>query len=187
MTVQLYLWGIVGSMDTRLTLLGLVGAGSEYGYDLKHHFDDWFSPGKHLGFGQVYATLARLVRDGLIAAAGAEAGSGPDRKRYVITQTGREAVSEWMFTPANEGTALQSELFAKTIIALMLEDDADRLLDVQRSAHIARMRELTRLKDDGDLRTVLLADHALFHIEADLRWIDLTSARLSELRQEVRA
>lgn len=174
-------------MDTRLTLLGLVGAGSEYGYDLKHHFDEWFKPGKQLGFGQVYATLARLVRDGLIAAAGAEAGSGPERKRYEITEVGRATVSEWMFTPTSEGASLQSELFAKTIIALMLGDDADRLLDVQRSAHIARMRELTRLKDEADLKTVLLADHALFHIEADLRWIDLTAARLGELRQEVAA
>jgi len=49
------------------------------------------------------------------------------------------------------------------------------------------MRELTRLKQDGDLHTVLVADHALFHLEADLRWIDLTAARLSELREEVRA
>ena len=73
------------------------------------------------------------------------------------------------------------------MIALLLDDDAAHLLDLQRTAHTARMRELTRLKQDGDLHTVLLADHALFHLEADLRWIDLTAARLSELREEVRA
>ena len=49
------------------------------------------------------------------------------------------------------------------------------------------MRELTRLKQDGDLRTVLLADHTLFHIEADLRWMETTAARLNELREEVRS
>ena len=70
---------------------------------------------------------------------------------------------------------------------LMLDDDAGRLLDLQRAEHMARMRELTRLKQDGDLRTVLLADHALFHIEADLRWMETTAARLSELREEVRS
>ncbi len=61
------------------------------------------------------------------------------------------------------------------------------MLDVQRVEHLARMRELTRTKLDSDLKTVLLADHALFHIEADLRWIDLTAARLGELRAAVRA
>ena len=61
------------------------------------------------------------------------------------------------------------------------------VLDLQRAEHMARMRELTRLKQDGDLRTVLLADHALFHIEADLRWMETTAARLSELREEVRS
>ena len=54
-------------------------------------------------------------------------------------------------------------------------------LDKQRSAHIRRMRELTDLRRNGALVDVLLADHALFHLEADLRWIDLTSARLAEL------
>jgi DNA-binding PadR family transcriptional regulator len=174
-------------MDTKLTMLGLLGAGSGYGYDLKHSWDRWFSETKPLAFGQVYGTLARLLRDGLIEAVGAEPGGGPDRKRYAITERGRGAVTEWMFTPEIPAMSIQAELFAKTVIALMLEDDAGRLLDVQRAEHVARMRDLTRIKNDGDLKTVLLADHALFHIEADLRWIDLTAARLGELRQEVRA
>ena len=80
---------------------------------------------------------------------------------------------------------LQSNLFAKTVIALLLGDNAERLLDVHRTEHLARMRELTRRKRGADLATVLLCDHALFHIEADLRWIDLTAARLTELREQV--
>ena len=174
-------------VDTRLTLLGFLGAEPGYGYDLKQHYDRWFSTRKPLGFGQVYSTLARLIRDGLIEALGAQAGGGPERKRYQITPHGREAVTEWMFTPDLPAGSIQPNLFAKTIIALLLGDDAERLLDVQRVEHLARMRELTRTKLDSDLKTVLLADHALFHIEADLRWIDLTAARLGELRAEVRA
>ena len=73
------------------------------------------------------------------------------------------------------------------VMAGVLVPDAGRLLDLQRAEHMARMRELTRLKQDGDLRTVLLADHALFHIEADLRWMETTAARLNELREEVRS
>ena len=64
-------------MDTRLTLLGLLGAGPGYGYDLKTNWDHWFARTKPLAFGQVYSTLARLLRDGLIVQLGAEAGAGP--------------------------------------------------------------------------------------------------------------
>jgi hypothetical protein len=52
---------------------------------------------------------------------------------------------------------------------------------------MARMRELTRLKKDADLLQVLMCDHGLFHIEADLRWIDLTGARLAQLKKELQS
>ncbi|MDO4792186.1 MAG: PadR family transcriptional regulator [Buchananella hordeovulneris] len=174
-------------MDTRLTLLGLLGASNNagYGYDLKTSWDRWFAQTKPLAFGQVYATLSRLLRDGLIVTAGAEAGGGPERKRYEITPAGRAQVEQWLFSPKIAATSIQAELFAKTVIALLLEEDAERLLDMQRSEHIAQMRELTRRKQGADLATVLLADHAIYHLEADLRWIDLTSARLGALRKEV--
>ena len=76
-------------------------------------------------------------------------------------------------------------MIAKTVIALLLGDDADRLLDVQRTEHMRRLRELTAAKRGADVMKVLVCDHALFHTEADLRWIDLTSARLTELRKQV--
>ena len=173
-------------MDTSLTLLGLLDSGCEYGYELKHDYDRWFSPSRPLAFGQVYATLARLIKNGFIETLGTEAGSGPDRKRYAVTPAGHERLAEWMDTPDVPGYALQSNLFAKTVIALLVGDEPQVLLDRQRAEHLARMRELTARKRDADLRTVLLADHALFHIEADLRWIELTSARIDELRAEVR-
>ncbi len=61
------------------------------------------------------------------------------------------------------------------------------LADAQRAAHLRRMRELTELKQRGDLVDALLADHGLFHLEADLRWIDITAARLTALADEVRS
>jgi len=96
-------------------------------------------------------------------------------------------VHEWLFTPDVPSEALQSNLFAKTVIALLLGNDAEQLLDLQRSEHMARMRELTRLKQEGDLLQVLMCDHGLFHIEADLRWIDLTGARLTQLKKELQS
>ena len=68
----------------------------------------------------------------------------------------------------------------------MLDRPASDYLDTQRAAHLTRMRELTEIKRGGELVDALLADHGLFHLEADLRWIDLTSARLDALAEQVR-
>ncbi len=173
-------------MDNSLVLLGLLGVQPSYGYDLKHGYDRLFGREKQLAFGQVYAVLARLLKSGLIDLLGDEAGAGPDRKRYRITPTGRDEITRWLFTPDVPSATLQSNLFAKTVIALLLDADAEQLLEAQRAEHQQRMRVLTRQKPNADLATVLLCDHALFHIEADLRWMDLTAARLGELRSEVR-
>jgi hypothetical protein len=67
----------------------------------------------------------------------------------------------------------------------MLGRSAEQYLDVQRLAHMRRMRELTEIKRTGSLVDALLADHGLFHLEADLRWIDLTAARLNALAEMV--
>lgn len=175
----------MNGINSSNVLLGLLGRGPSHGYDLKLGYDQLFGSDRPLAFGQVYATLARLVKNGLIELLGDELGAGPERKRYNITNTGRSRVIEWMFSPEVSSGSLQSNLFAKTVIALLLNADTERLLDVQRAGHLARMRGLTKQKLGGDISTVLLCDHALFHIEADLRWIDLTAARLNELRQEI--
>lgn len=172
-------------MDKTPALLGLISEGSTHGYDLKQRYDSVFGADRPIAFGQIYATLARMIRDGLIEALGEEAGDGPDRKRYGITAAGRDHLHAWLRSPDIPSPTLQSNLFAKTILALMLDDDADSLLDVQRLSHLARMRELTHAKKLAPLLERLAIDHALFQIEADLRWIDMTSARLTELRKEV--
>jgi DNA-binding PadR family transcriptional regulator len=174
-------------MTVPLTLLGLLEREPSYGYDLKRDYDAYFGRGKQLPFGQVYATLGRLARDGQVLAGEAEPGDGPDRKRYAITETGKTAVDTWLADPVTPEPHLQTVLFAKVTLALMLGKPAEAYLDRQRSAHLQRMRELTELKRTGPLVDVILADHALFHLEADLRWIDLTSARLNELAEVIRA
>jgi DNA-binding PadR family transcriptional regulator len=169
-----------------LTLLGLLEREPSHGYELKRDYDAFFGRGKPLPFGQVYATLGRLSRDGKVTAGDAEPGDGPDRKRYAITDTGRHDVDAWLADPVEPEPHLQTVLFAKVTLALMLGKPAEAYLDAQRAAHLRRMQQLTQLKRTGPLVDVLLADHALFHLEADLRWIDLTSARLAELAEAVR-
>ncbi|HEU4480554.1 MAG TPA: hypothetical protein VFS18_01590 [Actinomycetota bacterium] len=80
---------------------------------------------------------------------------------------------------------VRSVLFGKVLLALLSGRAADRVLQEQRSHHERRMRELTRAKADGDIHTVVLADYAILHLEADLRWMDLTEARLARLSKEI--
>jgi DNA-binding PadR family transcriptional regulator len=173
-------------VSVSLTFLGLLERQPSYGYDLKRAYDTYFARGKPLSFGQVYTTLARLARDGKAIAGPPEQGDGPDRKRYRITEAGLADVDRWLTTPARPEPHLQPELFAKVALALMLGRPADSYLDAQRVVHIERTRELTHLKNTGSLVDTMLADYGLFHLEADLRWIDLTADRLTELRGMVR-
>ena len=173
-------------MTVPYALLGLLEREPSHGYDLKRDYDTYFGRGKPLPFGQVYATLARLARDGKVIAGDAEPGAGPDRKRYVITEQGATEVETWLAEPVEPEPHLQTLLFVKVVLALILGRDAERYLDTQRAAHLQRMRELTEVRRVGGVVDSLLADHGLFHREADLRWIDLTAARLAALAKEVR-
>jgi DNA-binding PadR family transcriptional regulator len=177
---------MVVSVTVPLTLLGLLERQPSHGYDLKRDYDTFFGRGKPLPFGQVYSTLSRLARDGKVIGGESEPGAGPDRKRYAITELGAGEVDAWLREPSEPEPHLQTVLFAKVVLALMLERPAEAYLDAQRAAHLQRMRELTEIKRTGGLMDVLLADHGLFHLEADLRWIEVTSARLSALAEMVR-
>jgi DNA-binding PadR family transcriptional regulator len=172
-------------MTVPLALLGLLEREPSHGYELKRDYDAYFGRGKPLPFGQVYATLARLSRDGKVVVGEAEPGAGPDRKRYVITEQGVSDLQTWLSQPVEPEPHLQTVLFVKVVLALMSGRPAEEYLDTQRAAHLQRMRELTEVKRSGGVVDALLADHALFHLEADLRWIDLTAARLGALAKAV--
>ena len=170
-----------------MAILGLLEREPSHGYDLKRTYDAYFGRRKPLPFGQVYATLARLARDGKVVPGEVEPGAGPERKRYAITEFGKGEVEAWLTEPIEPEPHLQTVLFVKVVLALMLGRSAERYLDTQRGAHLQRMRELTELKRTGGVVDALLADHGLFHLEADLRWIDMTSARVGALREVVRS
>ncbi len=173
-------------MSVSTTLLGLLEPDPSHGYELKHEYDTLFGAGgKPLSFGQVYGTLARLERDGHIAIQGAEPGEGPERKRYVITPTGVAQLEHWLCAPERPEPHLQTVLFVKVVLALLSDRPAADYLDAQRAAHMRRMRELTAVRKTGTVSAALLADYGLFHLEADLRWMELTAARLDQLGDEV--
>jgi DNA-binding PadR family transcriptional regulator len=174
-------------MSIGATLLGLLESGPQYGYGLKKSYDAHFGRDRPLDYGQVYSTLSRLLRDGLVEESGVEAGGGPSRKRYAITAAGVTDVEKWLATPERPEPYLQNTLYAKVVLALLSDRPAADVLDTQRSAHLTAMRTLTARKREGDLADQLICDHALFHLEADLRWLELTAARVDQLKAAVGA
>ena len=171
-------------MSASYALLGVLGRRSSYGYDLKKDYDFLYGKDKPLAFGQVYATLSRLLRDQKIEAESTEHVAGPERKKYAITGLGRQDLEAWLSSP--ESLNNQSVLFIKVVTAILLGKEPEVYLDVQRASHLERMRTLTDARRRGDLAQSLHADYDLFHLEADLRWIDLTEARLQTLKEEIR-
>jgi len=173
-------------MSASYALLGILGRQPSYGYELKRDYDFFYGRDKPLLFGQVYATLSRLLRDKKISTQATEQSGGPERKLYAITEMGRTGLESWLATPEKLHPNTQTVLFIKVVTAILLDKAPDEYLDAQRAAHLERMRELTALRRKGDLAQLLQADYALFHLEADLRWIDLTVARLQTLTKEIR-
>ncbi len=172
-------------MSVSRSLLGLLEVQPRHGYDLKRAHDELFRTERPLAYGQVYATLSRLLKGGLVTVEGTEPGEGPDRKRYAITEAGVSDLSEWLSTPERPQEYLQNTLYTKVVLALLSHRAADQILDSQRREHLDAMREFNRRKQSGDLADQLICDHALFHLEADMKWLELTASRLAELADRV--
>lgn len=172
-------------MSIGQTFLGLLESSPRHGYDLKRAYDERFGHARPLHFGQVYSTLSRLLRNGLVEVDSVEPGEGPERKRYAITDAGITDVERWLATPEAPEPYLQSTLYTKVVLALLTHRNAADILDTQRAEHLRLMRILTDRKRRGDLADQLICDHALFHLEADLRWLELTAARLDKLAEAV--
>ncbi|WP_037675902.1 PadR family transcriptional regulator [Streptomyces griseus] len=176
-------------MSTRHILLGLLATGPSHGYDLKRRHDERFPQARPLAYGQVYTTLQRLVRDGLAEVEGTDSDGGPERTVYRSTDDGSSELSRWAGEIAPPAPFVTNEIFAKVVVSILSNGDPDAYLRAQRTAHMERMRELTAVKTakDADLATVLSADYALNHLDADLRWMTTTAARLTTLTAEVDA
>ncbi|WP_395570729.1 PadR family transcriptional regulator [Streptomyces sp. BK79] len=175
-------------MSTRHILLGLLASGPSHGYDLKRRHDARFPEARPLAYGQVYTTLQRLVRDGLAEVDGTASEGGPERTAYRTTDEGARELARWAGQPAPPAPFVTNEIFAKVVVSILTGGDAAAYLTAQRAAHMERMRQLTAVKTapGTDLATVLSADYALNHLDADLRWMTTTAARLTTLTAEVR-
>jgi DNA-binding PadR family transcriptional regulator len=163
---------------TAETVLALLGPGPAHGYDVKRDHDAWFPDGRPLAYGQVYATLSRLERDGLVEVVETRVDGGPERTVYALTPEGQGRLAEWLAEPAPVGGGAD-EIVRKTVAALRTGGDPGPFLAAQRAAHLRRMRELADHPPEDDPAARLARDHVVAHLDADLRWLDLAVERLT--------
>jgi DNA-binding PadR family transcriptional regulator len=172
-------------MSFPLTLLALLEPAPRHGYDLKREYDARFGVQRPVKVAQVYSTLGRLLRDGDVEVVGIGRVDGPDRKTYALTADGVTHLERWFAEPEGPTPYLQSVVYTKVVMALSSGRPASQVLDDQQAAHLQVMRGLTDRKKGADLATTLACDFTLFHLEADLRWVEHTAARLDRLAEEL--
>ena len=169
-------------MTVRHSLLALLASEPTHGYGLKSSFEKSTAGAWPLNVGQVYTTLARLERDGLVKAEGT---ADPKRHSWRITDDGREALSSWYATPVLDDPPSRDELAIKVLLAVAADDvDVGGILHSQRVATMERLQGYTRHKaqadPDTDLPWVLLLDALVLKAEAELKWLDLCAERLRQ-------
>ncbi|MDR2566985.1 MAG: PadR family transcriptional regulator [Bifidobacteriaceae bacterium] len=173
-------------MTVPMALLALLDAGPSHGFDLKRRYDSLLGLGHELKYGQVYATLQRLERDGLAAGVGIQSGAGPDRRVYAITESGVSELETWLAS-ASASPVRRDDVFARVVLALVSGRSPDSVLDSHRRVYLDRMRQLTAGRGAGDAIARLAADYEIAHLEADMQWIELAASRLDAARQAAQA
>jgi DNA-binding PadR family transcriptional regulator len=162
----------------RHPFLALLADGPAHGYELKlaleHRFGSVLAP---LNAGQVYTTLGRLERDGLVRGSDV-AGDTRQKRIYELTDAGRDALADWVAAPAT-ATRLRDEFFLKLVLAgLTGIADPRALIERQRREYLQALRDLAGAAANGNEAGSLLAEGAALHLEADLKWLDLCQERL---------
>ncbi|WP_214323367.1 PadR family transcriptional regulator [Nonomuraea sediminis] len=165
-------------MSIRHGLLALLSRGPRYGYQLRAEFEASTAEAWPLNIGQVYTTLSRLERDGLVTSRGQDE---QGRAIYAITEAGGEELERWFATPVDTSDPPRDELVIK--LALAVETgDAEMVLHAQRAATMRALQQLTRTKRTADLAQRLVLDSLIFKAEAEQRWLDHCEALLRERR-----
>ena len=166
-------------MSVRHALLALLSEGPRYGLQLRQEFEARTGEVWPLNVGQVYTTLQRLERDGLVAS---DPGEDGPQKNFRITAEGLEELGDWLRTPPNLTSPPRDELVIKVLVALQVPGvDVHDVVQVHRRYVIELMQQWTRLKEEAaehDLAFALVVDAELFRLESVIRWLDAADGRL---------
>lgn len=171
-------------MSIRQSLLAILNQGPCYGYQLRGEFDRRTGSRWPLNVGQIYNTLDRLERDGLVEKANTDKDG---HVYYAITSAGTAEVDGWLGTPVMRTGVTRDELAIKLAIAVTLPgvDIAD-VIRAQRAASVSALQDLTQLKNTSgdaasteDLAGMLVIDSMMFAAEAEVRWLDHAENQLA--------
>jgi DNA-binding PadR family transcriptional regulator len=178
-------------MSVRHALLGLLAQKPQNGYELRAAFEALIGGGENWDVkpAQVYTTLERLESAGLVtkrASAGGKGGRG--KGTYAVTAAGRASLREW-FSQGVDSRHVQDEFFVKLAVCLASgEAEPTALIQAQRVHLLRQLHEATAIRDSYDphaeMAQILLMDKAMMHLEADLRWLDITEQRLEEVKKQ---
>ncbi|MBV9660244.1 MAG: PadR family transcriptional regulator [Acidimicrobiales bacterium] len=173
-------------MSVRHALLALLSEGPKYGLQLRHEFEARTGEVWPLNVGQVYTTLQRLERDGLVESDNAVE-EGP-QKGFRITADGEEELAAWLRTPPDLSSPPRDELVIKVLVASRLPGvDVHEVVQAHRRYLVQLMQEWTRLKEyaaDRDLSFALVVDAELFRLDSLVRWLDAADGRIKRAAVE---
>jgi DNA-binding PadR family transcriptional regulator len=172
-------------MSVRYGLLALLDEAPSHGYHLKTAFEHRTGGNWALNIGQVYTTIQRLERDGLVESIDGDP-ADDDRREYRITAAGRAELATWFDHPVVAEAPARDELTIKVLLAVAAGDiDVTALLQRQRRASIEQLQAYTRRKAQADpaqdVAFLILLDALIFRTEAEIRWLDACDARIRSL------
>jgi DNA-binding PadR family transcriptional regulator len=170
-------------MSVRHALLALLSEGPKYGLQLREEFEARTGEVWPLNVGQVYTTLQRLERDGMVESDG-DGQEGP-QKGFRITAVGTEELTGWLRTPSDMSSPPRDELVMKVLVALRVPGtDVREVIQVHRRYLVELMQQWTRIKeiegqgDGSDMSLALAVDAELFRLDAIVRWLDAADGRI---------
>jgi DNA-binding PadR family transcriptional regulator len=167
----------------------LLDEAPSHGYQLKTAFERRTGGNWALNIGQVYTTIQRLERDGLVESIDSHTAADDDRREYRITATGHAQLAAWFDSPVVPEGPARDELTIKVLLAVAAGDiDVTALLQRQRRASIEQLQAYTQRKAKADPKRdvafLILLDALIFRTEAEIRWLDACDARIRSLSKE---
>jgi DNA-binding PadR family transcriptional regulator len=174
-------------VSVRHALLALLSEGPKYGLRLREEFEAGTGEVWPLNIGQVYTTLQRLERDGLIESDDDDERDSP-QKRFKITAEGERELAAWLRTPPNMSSPPRDELVIKVLVAQRVPGtDVQEVIQAHRRYLVELMQQWTRIKDADagrDLALGLAVDAELFRLDAVVRWLDAADGRIKRAAAE---
>src|ERR1700727_3920257 len=168
-------------MSVRHALLALLSEGPKYGLRLREEFEAGTGEVWPLNIGQVYTTLQRLERDGLIESDDDDERGSP-QKRFRISAGGERELARWLRTPPDMSSPPRDELVIKVLVALRVPGtDVGEVIQVHRRYLVELMQQWTRIKEDAaehDLGLALAVDAELYRLDSVIRWLDSADSRI---------